>query len=240
MSVTYSIAESSVIFEEAAPVCEKADVILPFYNEPSVCTVVKDLLDLTCVNRIFAVDDYSEHDIADAVREMSLQYDRLIYIRNKANIGKSASVKRVLPFVTTSYVILQDADLEYPVSNLWHLWLHVPDADMVVARRFVPIDSMTIAGVIANRIIIRLVGCPDVFSGQRIVKADFIKNIDLGNQFDMETVLTYEAIQRGLKVQWVDSLYYPRGYDQGKKAKPIHMFSILKKVFRYKVKRHKT
>lgn len=240
MGITLSASESGVIFKEAVSVCKKADVILPFYNEPSVCTVVKDLLDLPYVNRIFAVDDCSDHAIASAVREMSLKYGCLVYMKNRINMGKSASVKRGLSFVTTPYVILQDADLEYPVSNLWHLWLHISEADMVVARRFVPVDSITIAGVIANRIITRLVGCPDVFSGQRIVRTDFIKDIDLGNQFDMETVLTYEAIQRGLKIKWVDSLYYPRGYDQGKKAKPVHMFSILKRVFRYKARRHKT
>ncbi len=211
------------------------DVIVPFYNEPNAHIVIRRLLELPFVEKIFVVNDCSTDGSEKKVETLAGESERIVYIKNEVNIGKAEAVKRAIPLVDSPYTVLQDADLEYPVDNIPKLWEMLPEHDMVVAKRFVPIDQVTFSGVVANRLITTLMGYPDVFSGQRIVKTEFIQAIDIGSHFTMETIILLEAIRAGLNILWVNSLYYPRGYREGKKVKPWHMINILLTLFKYKL-----
>ncbi|RMG01084.1 MAG: glycosyltransferase family 2 protein [Nitrospirae bacterium] len=211
------------------------DVIVPFYNEPNAHIVIRRLLELPFVEKIFVVNDCSTDGSERKVESLAGNNERVVYIKNEVNLGKAEAVKRAIPLVDSPYTVLQDADLEYPVENIPKLWEMLPDYDMVVAKRFVPIDQVTFSGVIANRLITTIMGYPDVFSGQRIVKTEFLQSIDIGSHFTMETIILLEAIRANLNILWVNSLYYPRGYKEGKKVKPWHMINILLTLFKYKL-----
>lgn len=222
-----------------------ADVIIPTYNEPKLSEVIRDMLVLPFVKRIIVVDDGSNYFILDK----KLISERVKVVRIK-HIGKTRAVLRGVEEVETEYVILQDADLEYPVSNLYILWNNLVNSlslgihvDMVVARRLVPVNEVTFSGVIANRIITKLLKCPDVFSGQRIVKRNLLieikKEEKFLSNFTLETLLTCKALEKKLLVHYENCFYNPRGYKEGKKAKYYHMIPILFVALRSLIKRVK-
>lgn len=196
--------------------------LVPAYNEPTVGIVVEKLLRLEFIEKVVVIDDHSEE-------EVKISGERVEVIRNERNLGKESSIKRALERVESPYVLLQDADLEYPVENVRLLVSHLP-ADMVVAKRFVPIDKITLSGVIANRLITSLLKSPDVFSGQRIIRKELLEKVVGEGGFELETKLTLRAKREGWHVVFVDTLYYPRGYKEGKKVKAWHMIPILWEV----------
>jgi glycosyltransferase involved in cell wall biosynthesis len=207
---------------------DKVDVIVPCRDErvDVVWCVIRSCLSLEFTNSVIFVDDGSK------VEYRFPQMEKLISIRNSVSIGKTASVLRALEYVSTDFVVLQDADWEYPVENLKNLYYHIKPKRMVVAKRFVPIDKLSLSGYIANRVIRFFTKEPDTFSGQRIVPVELLKKINPSGSFTLETSLTLMARKMGMEVLYVDSLYYPRGYSEGKKAKPWHMLPILLEVWR--------
>ncbi len=231
----YTDTAENIFKLETGRVFVPVDVIVPFYNEPNAHLVVGSLLGLPFVEKVIVVNDCSTDGSEKQVESLAGENDRIVYIKNRTNMGKAEAVKRAIPLVDSPYTVLQDADLEYPVDNIPNLWRMLPGYDMVVAKRFVPIDQVTFSGVIANRLITTLMGYPDVFSGQRIIKTEFLQAIDIGSHFTMETIILLEAVRAGLNILWVNSLYYPRGYKEGKKVKPWHMVNILLTLFKYKI-----
>jgi glycosyltransferase involved in cell wall biosynthesis len=206
------------------------DVIIPCLNEPTIDIVVHDMLNVDGINHIIVVDDGSDSPVFIPY----ISDKKVSILRNEKPTGKTDAVKRGLELVSTEHVILQDADLEYPVSNLQNLLCYIDKYDMVIARRMLPVNQVTLSGVIANRIITTLLKAPDVFSGQRIVNTEFLKDVvTLSDGFSLETVIFLEARRRNLRTLWVDSFYYPRTYKEGKKIMPYHMIPILWKVFKY-------
>ena len=198
--------------------------VVPSYNEPTVKTVVEKLLNFEFIEKVVVVDDNSEE-------EVKIEHERVEVIRNEKNLGKESSVRIGLERVKSPYVLLQDADLEYPTENIPMLYSCLP-ADMVVARRFVPIDRITLSGVIANKLIISLLKFPDVFSGQRIVRRELLYRTVGNGNFELETRLTLRAIRENWHVVYVDTLYYPRSFREGKKVRPWHMIPILWEVIK--------
>lgn len=196
--------------------------IVPAYNEPAVGVVVEKLLSYDFIEKVIVVDDGSKERVR-------IIHERVEVIRNERNLGKEHSIKRGLERVETPYVLLQDADLEYPVENVEFLYSYLP-ADMVVAKRFVPIDKITLSGVIANRLITSLLKSPDVFSGQRIIRKELLEKVVGEGGFELETKLTLRARREGWSVVFVDTFYYPRGYKEGKKIRAWHMIPILWEV----------
>lgn len=214
------------------------DVIIPVYNEANLSKVVNDIVSFPFVNKIIIVDDGSEYFYLEKHLE---SHDKVKVIHNQHQ-GKTLSVLTGAQLAETEYLVLQDADLEYPTANIQVLVDFLVKGlrsgvlyDMIVARRMIPIDKITFSGVVANRIITRLLRCPDVFSGQRVVKRELLISIKqtskLLSNFTLETLLTCKALKENLKVQYVDSFYYPRGYKEGKKAKYYHMLPILTIAF---------
>lgn len=229
---------------EIVPVGLYADVIIPAYNEPKLSEVVRDLLVLPFVGKIIVVDDGSTQFYLD--NNLVTEKVKVIKIKHS---GKTQAVLRGLEEVSTEYVILQDADLEYPISNLYILWNSLINnlslgvfTDMVVARRLVPIDKVTFSGVVANRIITKLLRCPDVFSGQRIVRKDLLleikENSKLLSNFTLETLMTCLALEKKLIVHYENCFYNPRTYKEGKKAKYYHMIPILLIAFKSLLKKN--
>lgn len=214
------------------------DVIIPVYNEINLNKVVSDIVLFPFINKVIIVDDGSKYFYLE---EYLKTHNKVKIIWNQHQ-GKTLSVLTGAQVAETDYLILQDADLEYPVFNIKSLVDSFVEGlhsgllyDMVIARRMIPINTITFSGVIANRVITKLLNCPDVFSGQRIVKKDLLISIKETNKvlsnFTLETLLACKALEENLKVQYVDSFYYPRGYKEGKKAKYYHMIPILLVAF---------
>lgn len=203
----------------------KIDAIIPCKDEPTVEEVVRKVAQLPFINQVILIDDGSKEEVRINIKKVKT-------IRLEPSQGKTKAVLTGLKYTTTEFILLQDADLEYPVENIEKLYNHIPEYHMVIAKRFVPIDKITISGVLANRLIIKILKEQDVFSGQRIVHRKLLEEIKPKGRWKLETSLLLQAKKTESKVKYVNCLYYPRGYKEGKKIKPWDMLEILWEVFK--------
>jgi len=210
-------------------------VIVPVYNEEAtVGLVLSRLTKLEFVREVIVVDDGSTDRTYEIISEM--ESGKVVPVKMDRNMGKAEAVKRGLSLVSpeSDAIAIQDADLEYPPENLLRLYdaYLTTGADMVVGVRTMSWDEITgisLGSFIANKLIAYLTGCPDVFSGQRIVKKSFVEEVGLSSKgFEIETELTMKAILGGYRVVWEKVDYKPRSRAEGKKIGVMDFFRIMR------------
>lgn len=218
-------------------------VVVPVYNEEhSIGRVLTTVLDLPFVDRVIVVNDGST-DRTGAILSPFERNRKVKLIHFPVNRGKGAAIRAALDFVKTEYVAFQDADLEYPPENLRKLYAaaRFSDADMVVGVRTMSWDEITgisLGSFIANKLIVKLTGCPDVFSGQRIVKMEFLRKVGLESSgFEIETELTMKAILLGYDVAWERVSYFPRSRSEGKKIGFLDFLKIMRTYYKLRFSR---
>jgi len=217
---------------------DEISAIVPVYNEEAtVDQVVNDLLDLHLFREIVVVDDGSSDSTALKLIPFFNRKEVFILINHK-NKGKGYSVLKGLQCVTAPYVVLQDADLEYPVSNLERLVKYF-DYDMAVGVRRTNgqgIYVVSAASFLANKMITKLMEVPDVMSGQRMLKTEFARSLKLKSErFELETEITLKALEKGAKIKFVPIDYYPR--TEGKKIGFLDFLKIFKTYLSFKLGR---
>jgi glycosyltransferase involved in cell wall biosynthesis len=91
-------------------------VVIPCYNEEATLKVVLDaVLASSWVAEVVVVDDAST-DATPTILD-GVQDTRVTVMRQPQNMGKGAALRRGFAAVTTPYVVVQDADLEYGPSE---------------------------------------------------------------------------------------------------------------------------
>lgn len=196
---------------------ENTTAIIPALNEESsIGRVLEETLKV-CPN-VIVVDDGSTDRTAEIVRG---GYREVTLLRHDERRGKGAAVRYALEKTKTPYVALQDADCEYPPNNL-ALLAEAGMCDMVVGQRTMVVTDfyrqVSLGSFTANKIFAHLAGVPDVFSGQRILRTDFMRSLDLrSNGFEIETEMTFKAIKRKASILFVPVGYHPRTKAEGKK-----------------------
>lgn len=203
-------------------------VIIPALNEEN--TIAQVLAETMKVSdNIIVVNDGSTDNTSKIVREFSETTQKVRLLIHPRRMGKGIALRNALDHVRTPLVALQDADLEYPPENL-SLLAQEEDYSMVIGQRTMVMTdfyrNVSLGSFLANKMFAHLTGCPDVFSGQRILQTDFMKSLDLqSNGFEIETELTLKALRRKAPILFVPVGYSPRTREQGKK---INFMDFLK------------
>ena len=115
-------------------------VIVPFYNEERFLhQSVSRLLDIKIVEQIVLVDDCSE-DKSYSISEIILEkYNNISLIKTDKNGGKGYAVKKGLELITTSHILVHDADLEYFPEDIPEIFNSLSDFEncLVIGSRTV-------------------------------------------------------------------------------------------------------
>jgi glycosyltransferase involved in cell wall biosynthesis len=161
-------------------------------------------------------------------------------LQHKVRKGKGAALRTALSSIDTPYIALQDADEEYPPENLVLLALQ-DGFDMVVGqRKMIMTDfyrQVEVPSFVANKIFAHIANVPDAFSGQRILRTDFMKSLDLqSNGFEVEMEMTIKSLYRGAKIKYVPIDYYPRTKEMGKKINILDFLKIVGMYLRLRMK----
>ena len=89
-------------------------VIIPFYNEEEFLEEsLKRVLEENIFNQIILSDDCSNDGSSEIAINYSEKYKNIIYIRSEQNLGKGNALNNAKALITSSHVIIHDADLEY-------------------------------------------------------------------------------------------------------------------------------
>jgi glycosyltransferase involved in cell wall biosynthesis len=205
-------------------------VIVPAYNEEKTINRILDvLLSLDLNLEVIVVDDCSKDNTGAIVQKVVARDQRVRYIKQAVNGGKTAALKTGFQAVTGDIVIIQDADLEYDPREIPMVLEPILSgmADVVYGSRFMvrkAARAVYFYHYLANKGLTFLcnvftnINLTDVETGYKAFKADIIKNMVIQSSgFGFEIEVTAKVAKLKCRIYEVPISYYGRSYEEGKK-----------------------
>lgn len=213
----------------------KLSVIIPVYNEKeSILKVLEEVLKQD-VYEVIVVDDCSDDGTSEILK--NFYHERVKIFFHEKNLGKGASVRTGLKYVSGDVIIIQDADLEYDPQEYEKLLNPIKKgkADVVYGSRFKGVTRVfyfwhyvgnkfltLIANLLYNSTLSDMETCYKVF------KKECVKDLVLkSNGWGFDPEITAHFFKRGYRIVEVPISYYGRTYEEGKKIKWKHGFIVL-------------
>lgn len=219
-------------------------VVIPCFNEEAtIKELLGRVLESPWVNEVIVVDDCSTDLTRDLVR--STGDERITLVEQNRNQGKGAALRRGFEYVTSDFVIIQDADLEYDPADYERLLepLLAGHADVVFGSRFIsdrPHRVLYFWHSVGNRLLTTLsniftnLNLTDMETCYKLFRREVIQNLDLReNRFGIEPELTAKVAKGKWRVYEVGISYSGRTYAEGKKIGWRDGFEAAKCIVRY-------
>ena len=222
-------------------------IIVPIYNEEKFLKKsVSRLLKLEIVDQIVLVDDCSSDNSYSISEELLRSSNKILLTNTLKNEGKGSAVKTGLNLITTTHVIVHDADLEYFPSDIIGMFelAKVNSNSMILGSRFigegnrVNLYSRTYA---ANKFLSRLFTVvhgaliSDVATCYKMFPSNFFNEVNLKeNGFSIEIEMTAKFLKYNKSVHEVTISYHGRSYSEGKKIKSIDGIYYILSTLKYK------
>lgn len=203
-------------------------VVVPCYNEePTIKDLLARVLESPWVDQVVVVDDGS----TDGTREQVGQFTdpRVRLIVQPFNQGKGAALRRGFAEVTSDYVIVQDADLEYDPAEYGQMveYLVAGKADVVFGSRFMtqrPHRVLYYWHSVGNRMLTAAsnmftnLNLTDMETCYKAFRREVIQSLDLQeDRFGIEPEITAKVAAGGYRIYEVGISYSGRTYAEGKK-----------------------
>ena len=203
-------------------------VFLPLFNEVNTIQPCLDLvLANDCVGELVVVDDCSTDGTTELLR--SLNDSRVRVLFQQRNMGKGAALRTALPYITTPFFIIQDADLEYDPREYSKILKPLIEdrADVVYGSRFVGGGDRRVLRFwhsMGNKLLTFISNCftnlylTDMATCYKCFRTEIIKSLDLReNRFGIDPELTAKIAKKKIRIVEVGISYTGRSYDEGKK-----------------------
>jgi len=203
-------------------------VFLPVFNE---VRTVRRCLDLVlandCVGEVVVVDDCSTDGTSELLQTFSDSRVRVLF--HEKNMGKGAALRTALPYITTPYFIIQDADLEYDPREYSKILKPLIEdrADVVYGSRFVGGGDRRVLRFwhsMGNKLLTFISNCftnlylTDMATCYKCFRSEIIKSLDLReNRFGIDPEITAKIAKKNIRIVEVGISYTGRSYDEGKK-----------------------
>jgi len=234
----------------------KLSILIPVFNEEkTVGSVLESLYSLKIPNitkEIIVVDDGSRDKSPEILKKKKRENPKLIVITHEKNKGKGAAIQTGIKKATGDIILIQDADLEYNPKDIPMLLEPIIDkkAKVVYGTRLrvkpvlfgkekTPLLLHFFGNKFLSLITTLLYGSmiTDMETGYKVFTKNALKGINLKSRsFDMEPEITAKILKKGIRILELDIITKPRGYNEGKKIKPIKdglkaLWTILKYRF---------
>ena len=216
-------------------------VIIPVYNEvETIYELLRRVARTPFPKEIFVVDDNSTDGTRELLRDlpdMTRLLDgsplpapcRVKALFHSTNQGKGQAVQTALRHVSGSFVLIQDADLEYSPSDYPQMLapLLAGQADVVYGSRF--LDSPTCSfswHTATNKVLTTLsnictrLQLTDMETCYKAFRAEVVQGLTLrSKRFGFEPEITARIARGGVRICEVPISYSPRSYAEGKKIR---------------------
>tara|TARA_A100001011_G_C14147285_1_gene772445 strand:+ start:102 stop:791 length:690 start_codon:yes stop_codon:yes gene_type:complete len=216
-------------------------IIIPAFNEES--TIIELLNSVNEQNNedyeleIIVIDDNSTDSTRQLLQENNVLYTKLICLEK--NLGKGGAVREGLKNSTGSYVLFQDADLEYNPFEYKKIFKIIDEfsADVIIGSRFLSPEFTRVHYYfhkLGNKFITGLFNLfynttfTDIYSCYLCFKRELIDPIKLkSNSWSQHAEILATAVKSSKIFYEVPISYSGRTFEEGKKIKARHTFSVI-------------
>ena len=224
----------------------RLSVIVPAYNEEATILETlsrvqeQEISDLDI--EVVVIDDGSTDSTVTKLEANPNLYTH--FIRMPTNGGKGAAVRAGLRKASGDYVLFQDADLEYDPGDYGKLVVPVlrHDADLVIGSRMLAPPYTRVHYYWhkrANKMLSSLFNVlhnttfTDIYSCYLLYRRSLIDPDELRTVgWEQHAEILGLAVKRGKIYYEVPISYSGRSYDEGKKIRAHHVWSVIGEIFR--------
>lgn len=205
-------------------------VVMPVYNEQAtIRQIIQKVLQIPNLLELIVVDDFSTDATPQIAKKLSEQDERIRYIRQQKNGGKTEALKTGFALTRGDVVIIQDADLEYDPADIADVIAPILEghADVVYGSRFMVKRAARVIyfyHYLANKFLTFLsnsvtnLNMTDVETCYKAFRGEIIRNMVISSSgFGFEIEVTAKIAKLKCSVYEVPINYYGRTYEEGKK-----------------------
>lgn len=222
---------------------EMLSVVLPVYNEEeTIEEVLRNVLKVSLPPGVQLQLVVVESNSKDRTRQLVQDYEldpRVSLVLQDAPRGKGNAVRAGLRHVRGDAVLIQDGDLEYSVDDYAVLLERIicGDADFVLGcrhergRPMREFEGAKGTSTVLNAAhwtfatLFNLVygtNLRDPFTMYKVFRTECIEGLDfVADRFDFDWELVAKLVRRGYRPIEIPVSYNSRGFDEGKKVRPI-------------------
>ncbi len=214
----------------------RLSILIPAYHEEATIAEVLrrvasvDTAALGFEKEIIVCDDGSQDGTAAEIRRVTAEHPEIKLVSHERNRGKGAAIRTALEHATGDYVLIQDADLEYEVSDYPAMLDAIRNgAEVVYGSRFLARrypDGMHPANYLANRALTLTAnllyghGITDEATCFKIFRTDLLRSLDLEcERFEFCPEVTAKLGKRKVRIVEVPVGYHARSEKDGKKVR---------------------
>jgi len=171
----------------------RTSIVIPAYNEAQrLPATLRTLLDFAAnhkgeIEEILVVDDGSSDETSAVARKVEKESPLVRLIHYRDNGGKGYAIRRGVVEARGDLILLSDADLSTPITELDRLRSRIDSAPIVIGSRALDTSMVKVPqrwyrqqmGRIFNRIMRRLTGLPfgDTQCGFKLLRRDVAREI---------------------------------------------------------------
>ena len=227
----------------------KVTILIPIFNEENtIINLLKrvnnqknGLADL----EIIIVDDCSTDNSKKLLKENPELYSQLIELGK--NLGKGGAVREGLKHSEGDYILFQDGDLEYNPNDYQKIFRMIKkfNADVVIGSRFLSPEYTRIHYYfhrVGNKFITFLFNLlynttfTDIYSCYLCFRKDLVDPNKLrSDSWSQQAEILATAVKKSNVYYEVPISYSGRTYEDGKKIKARHTFSVVCMIFKKKI-----
>jgi glycosyltransferase involved in cell wall biosynthesis len=222
-------------------------IIVPVFNEAGTIRKVAQNLHQSAVatTQIVLVDDGSTDGSCEIIQQITEQITgaSITSVKLPSNSGKTMAVRAALNLITSPYVIVQDADLEYDPADIPRLLAVAQERGGAVfgRRRSLwhrPSRWLLAGGVLLVDVCLFVLyrrWVRDHATCYKLMPTQMLRDFDLQSTgFEGCVEITAKLMRSGVAIHQVPISYHPRSAQEGKKLTWRYGFAALQAAWRWR------
>jgi len=224
--------------------------IVPFFNEENTLyQSIKQLILIEDIESIILVDDCSSDNSMIIARKIESEFNslkRILILKNAVNSGKGSAVNKAKDFISTSHVLIHDADLEYfpeDIPPMFKISNEYPES-LILGSRFIGKKSrnnLYLRTYLANKFMsvffsfVNFYWVTDVATCYKLFPSSFLEETHIREKgFSIEIELLSKFLKKHKSIKEYPISYDGRSYEDGKKIKLIDGVLYLVNTIKYR------
>ncbi len=227
--------------------------IVPYFNEEiTLNRSVENLSKIKILDEIILVDDNSTDHSNNYGRILASSNNKIQYLRTPINLGKGGAVMHGLKNVSTTHIIIHDADLEYDPNDIYKMFDKLSNSNsLILGSRYLKNKNLNsknmnylldkiekVSTFFFNKIF--KTKLTDIGSCYKLMPSQFLKqNKFFEKGFYMELEFLSKFVNQGGDVIEVPIDYFGRKKSDGKKNNIFIMIKFFITIFKISLKENR-